>query len=47
MTTINLVKLCDEVKEEVLDKAIPAEERGIKHKESEKAWEGRFEWVSS
>jgi tetratricopeptide (TPR) repeat protein len=44
---VNVVKLAEEVKYELWETGvIPKEERG-KARESEKAWEARFDWVNA
>jgi tetratricopeptide (TPR) repeat protein len=45
LTDINILVLEDEIKHMILDSVIPPAERR-KSKESEKAWEARFEWIN-
>lgn len=46
LTKLNVMKLAEDVKYEVLNSVIPEEDRKNRNKESEKAWEARFDWVN-
>ena len=46
LTKLNVMKLAEDVKYEVLNTVIPEEDRKQRNKETEKAWEARFDWVN-